>query len=52
MVIVIVEVVETPNASVIVTSKVKVPCPLGVPEITPAVGLSERPLGKVPNVMA
>jgi hypothetical protein len=52
MVIEIVEVLETPNASVMVTSKVKVPCPLGVPEISPVVGLSERPLGRVPDVIA
>jgi hypothetical protein len=52
MVILIVDVVVTPKASVIVTSKVKVPCPDGVPEISPLVGLSERPLGRAPDVIA
>ena len=49
---VIVEVVVTPKPSVIVTSKVKVPWAVGVPEISPVFGLRESPPGRAPVEMA
>ena len=51
MVIAIVVVVVTPNASVIVTSMLVVPWPVGVPEITPVVALMSRPAGSEPAVI-
>lgn len=43
-------VVVTPNASVIVTSTVVAPDPVGVPEITPVLELRIRPAGSEPAV--
>jgi len=51
-VIVTAVVVVTPNASVIVTSTVVAPDPVGVPEITPVFVLSASPAGRVPVVIA
>ena len=41
-----------PLASVAVTVKVQVPLPVGVPLISPVLGLIDNPAGKEPSVIA